>query len=185
MASKNSKLIEAVRSFAQERYSNHEFNWEHHIVPVVKYSLILAKRCKADEEIVEIAALLHDITRIEGDKGTHHITGQAVTEELLKKLGYPQQKIDHVKQCIFTHRGAYLMDKGSPEAECVASADAMAHFDGTFLLFYHYMKKIGSVDAAKDKVLKKLERSWAKMMPEARKLVKNKYDSARLLLEAL
>lgn len=34
--------------------------WGHHIVPVVKFSKMLAKKLGADKEIVELAALLHD-----------------------------------------------------------------------------------------------------------------------------
>lgn len=33
--------------------------WRYHILPVVKYAKILARKLNADEETVEIAALLH------------------------------------------------------------------------------------------------------------------------------
>jgi uncharacterized protein len=34
--------------------------WDYHIIPVVRHSLVLGKKLKADLEVLELAALLHD-----------------------------------------------------------------------------------------------------------------------------
>jgi uncharacterized protein len=78
-----------------------------HFVPMVKYAKKLAKRLKADEEVVEIAAWLHDVGSIIYGRDNHHITGAKIAEEKLKELGYPpEKKIELVKKCILNHRGS-------------------------------------------------------------------------------
>ena len=52
-----------------------EEDWKYHIVPVVEYAKKLAKILKVDEEIVELAALLHDI----GQVGNYPFINQAET----------------------------------------------------------------------------------------------------------
>jgi uncharacterized protein len=80
--------------------------WTHHILPVMKYSKIMAKKIGADEEIVEIAALIHDYA---GSKDynlyeNHNLHGAKLAEEVLKNLNCPQEKIEVVKQRILSHR---------------------------------------------------------------------------------
>lgn len=38
--------------------------WTHHILHVVKYAKLMAKKLNADTEVVEIASLLHDYASI-------------------------------------------------------------------------------------------------------------------------
>jgi len=48
---------------------------------------MLTSKTGADEEIVEIAALLHDIASIKyNDVENHHISGAKEAERILKKL---------------------------------------------------------------------------------------------------
>lgn len=156
---------------------------EQHIASVRKYALILAEKLNADAEVVEIAALLHDITVLKGD-AYHHITGAVKAEKMLKKLKYPKDKIGQVKHCIQSHRGSQNVKRETVEAECVASADAMAHFDNVpALLYLVYVKKKMGITDGKEWIKKKLEKSWAKLIPEAKALVQEKYDAAKTLLE--
>lgn len=75
------------------------------------------------------------------------------------------------------------MKRETVEAEILASADAMAHFDNIpSLLFLAYSVKKMSVNEGKTFVLEKLNRSFAKMMPVAKKMVKIKYDYAGEML---
>ena len=112
--------------------------WETHLLPVIKYAKMLALKRDADVEIVEIAALLHDIASISNPKEVkeHHVHGQRYAQEILSKLDYPTEKIKKVQHCIYTHRGSHKILKETDEAECVADGDAMAHFDSLYSLFY-------------------------------------------------
>lgn len=89
-------------------------------------------------EIVIIAAWLHDIASITDYSlyEQHHIYGMQIAEDILSELSYDCKKINRVKQCIFHHRGSVLLEKSSPEEQCIADADAVSHFDNVPSLLY-------------------------------------------------
>jgi uncharacterized protein len=159
--------------------------WTHHIVPVVQNSRQLAKLLGADEEIVEIAALLHDFASVK-DKNLykdHHLNSAIEAEKILQSFDYPAEKIAAVKHCIETHRGSIAEQRRSIEAECMASADAMAHIQNVPALLYSAFTLRGmDIEEGIYWLRKKLERSWNKMIPEAQQLVKQKYDAASKIL---
>jgi len=150
---------------------------------VLKYSRILAKKLNADLEIVEIAALLHDIGLISGLRENHHITGSEIAEKKLKELGYDEDKIKKVKHCIFSHRGSRDIFRESVEAQIIADADSMCHFDDIKGLFYvcYGVSKLNQNEAGK-KVYEKLINSYNKLSDEAKEIVKPKFEAAKLLL---
>jgi len=155
-----------------------------HISNVVKFSKLLAQKLNADEEIVEIAAWLHDWGSLIGRYEDHHIAGAEEAERILKNFNYPQEKIEKVKHCILAHRGSKDIKRESIEAEIVASADAMAHFADIPDLFHlgYSTKKLSYEDGIKF-VKEKLERSWNKIMPEGKEIIKEKYKAALKILE--
>jgi putative nucleotidyltransferase with HDIG domain len=158
--------------------------WRHHIIPVIKFSKILAKNLGANKEIVELSALLHDVGSIKGDRKNHHISGMKEAEKILKKFDYPQEKIEKIKHCIYTHRGSKKIKRESIEAECLASADVMAHFKDLPSLF-HLVFKIFKMDTDEgmDYLRGKIERDWQKLIPQAKKLVKKEYKAIKLILK--
>lgn len=152
--------------------------WSHHIVFVAKYAKQLAEKLGADSEIVEIAALLHDYAGIKdiAMAEEHHIYGAVEAERILNEFHYPQAKIQSVMDCILTHRGSVPMKRLTREAECIASADAMAHiFQVPSLLHLAYVKHGLRIDEGKEWVLKKIERSMNKLCPEAKEMVHEHY----------
>lgn len=155
-----------------------------HIVPMVKYSKQLAKKIGADEEIVELAAWLHDIGSLKGDYENHHISGAKYAEDFLKRLNYPRDNIEKIKHCIIAHRGSVKIKRETIEAECIASADGMSHFDNivSLLNLALVIRKL-DVENARIFAINKLQSFWDKMIPEAREIVKEKYESAMILLE--
>src|SRR5215831_3874319 len=100
--------------------------WTHHIVYVVEYGRLLAEQLGADAEIVELAALLHDYASIKNEAlyQDHHLHGPLEAEHILRELRYPEEKIHAVKQCIASHRASIETERVTPEAVCLASADA-------------------------------------------------------------
>ena len=152
--------------------------WSHHIVYVVKCAKQLAERLGADPEIVEVAALLHDYAGIKNSSMAeeHHIHGAVEAERILVEFGYPQDKIQRVKDCILTHRGSVPMTRLTQEAECIASADAMTHvFQVPSLLHLAYVTHGLGIDEGTGWVLKKIERSMAKLCPEAKEMIHERY----------
>lgn len=158
--------------------------WQFHILSVVKYAKKMANKISADEEMVEIAALLHDYAGIKDYKmyEDHHIHGAQLAEEILKKFNYPQNKIEKVKYCILSHRGSKVVQKLTKEALCVADADSMAHFDSVSSLLYlaFFSHKLDIVQA-NDWLAQKLERSWKKLSPQAKEIIRDKYEASKIL----
>lgn len=159
--------------------------WSHHIVFVKKYGGFLAEKYGADKEVVEIAALLHDYASIKDYSLTknHHLHSASEAEKLLKSLGYPEEKISAIKDCIMTHRASVSIKRKSVEAICLASADAMAHIDQIpSLLYLAFVQHKMSIDEGIAWVTEKLERSWKKLCPFAKEIIEEKYVAAKTLL---
>jgi uncharacterized protein len=155
--------------------------WTHHILKVVMIGKKFTEQFGADPEIVEIAALLHDYAGIKDHSlhKEHHIRGAIEAEKILKDLNYPEQKIEAVKHCIKNHRGSVPGKRGTPEAECLASADAIAHIENVPSLFYlAYARFDMGIEDGEDWIRKKLNRTWKKINPEIKYLVEEKYKSA-------
>jgi len=159
--------------------------WTHHITQVVKNGKLLAEIFKADLEIVEIAALLHDYASVKDEAlyKDHHIHGQIEAEKILRNFNYPEEKIAAVKHCIAAHRGSVPMERKSAEAECIANADAMTHIEQVPSLLHsaYVLKKMGIDDGAKW-VRSKLERSWNKLTFQVQERIREKYESALKIL---
>jgi uncharacterized protein len=181
-------IVEQIRKFVEEEckkptskygYEPYEF----HFIPVYNYATELAKRLGADIEVVQIAALLHDIGSIIEGRENHHITGAKIAEQKLKELKYDKNKIELVKKCILNHRGSVKANKESKEEQIIADADSMSSFDnlpGIFKAAFVYENK--NQGEAKKSVKTKLANCYEKLSPEAQKIIKPKYDAAMLLL---
>jgi uncharacterized protein len=182
------EMVEIVRKHVLEKYSQRKdyqgmITYDVHVKYVVEYAKELAKKLNANEEIVEIAALLHDIGRIDGSNENHHEIGAEYAEKFLREQKYDEKKISIVKNCILAHRGSVHIKKETIEAECVASADAMAHFGNIpAILYWAYVFLGKDIEEGKAMVKSKLERSFKKMIPEAQDIVREKYESAMRIL---
>ncbi|MBU2052961.1 MAG: HD domain-containing protein [Nanoarchaeota archaeon] len=179
--------IDEVRKIAKEKYDKSDYHY--HILPVVKNALLLADKLKADKEVIEIAAWLHDIGRAISrndfeKENEHHIVGEKESIKILNKLGYEKDFIRKVSHCVLTHRGRKEPDPETIEAKIVSSADAMAHFDTFLDLFRFFLTTEESFEKAVIGVEAKINRNWnKKMIPEAKEMVKDKYDAIILLIK--
>lgn len=158
----------------------------YHIVAVVKNGELLAQRYNADQEIVMIAAWLHDIASITDYDlyKEHHIHGAEIAYTLLSKLSYDEKKIARVQECIRNHRGSVCLEKNSIEELCVADADAISHFDSVpSLLYLAYVERQMSIDEGIKFVKGKLERSFNKLSADSKEYFKDKYKRVLEVLE--
>ena len=174
------KVREIVKSEAQPG------DWQYHQLIVVKYAKLLAKKLDADMELAELGALLHDIGRIRHGSKDHDITGIPEAEKILEKVGYSQEVIDEIKHCVEFHRGNKNIPKKALVAEIVANADAMAHFDVMPRIFHKSVFNLEFPETVRW-FKEKVKRNWEKKLtlPEARKMVKEKYKAIVLLLETV
>lgn len=181
------KVREYVINVAKSKNNFYTYTaYEYHIKVVVERALELALRYNADMEIVEIAALLHDIASIT-DKSyyeEHHIIGAKLAEELLVSLNYPLDKIERVKQCILNHRGSVLKNKTTIEEICIADADALSHIYSVPSLFYlEFSTKKLSIEDANEHLKAKLTRSYNKLSDDSKRIYKEKFNKTMSIFE--
>jgi uncharacterized protein len=152
---------------------------------LVKHAVDLAKKLKADIEVVALGAWLHDIGSIIHGRENHHITGAKIAGEKLRELGCPEEKIKHVQKCILNHRGSQDMPRLSIEEQIVAEADVMSNFDNISGLFNAALCYEGKTqEEAKISVREKLQRKWKQLhFEDSKKLMKEKYDALMLVLK--
>ena len=185
-----SKIIQEIRKFVQvecrKPTSKYGYGpYTDHFMPMVEYGKKLARELKADVEIVELAGWLHDIGSIVYGRVDHHMTGAKIAEEKLTKLGYPKEKINKVKDCIYSHRGSQRIKPKTVEAQIIVEADTLSAFDclwGLFECAYVYEKL--SRKEAKKSVRQKLENKWEQLrFKKSKEMIKPKYKAAMLLLK--
>lgn len=185
-----SKIRDEVKSLVRTacfspRNKFTETVWSYHIVPVVNHSLALGKKLKADREVLELAAYLHDYAGVKDFKlyEEHHYHGANLAEKILTELKYDQGKIELIKECILSHRGSVVLRKKSLEARILASADAMSHITEGADMFYlvYGVHRFKTAEGAAW-LEKKLARSWRKIMPEGREMIRDDYRDFKKLL---
>jgi len=124
--------LEQIKQFAkkyleQEKCSAHNMD---HVMRVYVNALKLAENEDVDLEVIKIAVLLHDIGGIKERNDLtgntcHAVESAKLAEPFLKELGYPQDKIDHIKDCIISHRYRTQNKPKSLEAKIVFDADKL------------------------------------------------------------
>lgn len=183
------KKIELVRKFVKNKFD--EEDWKYHILLVVFYAKKLAKHYKVNMETVEtveLAALLHDIGRTDQkNDDMHHVVGVPVAETILKKFHYSEKTIEEVKHCILSHRTSTGPKPKTMVAKIVANADAMAHFDAIPVLIYWRAVNRGNLETILQWINNKIQKDWDKKinLPEAKRIAKNKYKAAKLILKSM
>jgi uncharacterized protein len=123
-----SEIVQAVENIVREKLkgdsSGHDF-W--HIQRVRKTAFLLASTERADAFVVELAALLHDISDWKFNNGDDTV-GPRLAGEILTSLEVSTATIDHVVRIIATtsFKGANVPDEmDSLEGRCVQDADRL------------------------------------------------------------
>lgn len=106
-------IVEAAAAYARETYPAGD--WPH-ITDVVTHGRWLARQTGADEEVVTLAAYLHDISRATMGPQEHNVKSAEIAREWLSERGYPAERIQLVAQAIVAH----MRPAVGPERESVA-----------------------------------------------------------------
>ena len=183
-----SEAIYEIRKFVLEKCEQHKKNpqfghydyWNDHIVRVVHHAVELAKQYGADVEIVELGALLHDVSMPSeyGDRGEHHVYSAEMAEKLLTQLNYPKDKMNRVIKCVFNHPGRNWRLRETIEETCIADADALAHFDRIPSLFSlaYGIHKMGLVEG-REHVKERLVGDYKGLSSQTKQLFKVRYEA--------
>ena len=123
---KMKKIENFAKGFFEGASGCHDWR---HVERVRNLALRIAKEEKADEKIVEAAALLHDIGRKEEmeSKGSicHAEKGAIVARDILEKLGIDQESIEAIAHCIASHRYRKGNIPETLEAKVIFDADKL------------------------------------------------------------
>jgi|SRR3989344_780033 len=178
-------MINKIKSMILNLCEGHDWPWKEHIEAVVHYSKLLAEKTGADEEIVEVAAWLHDITKIKTGEKNHEVSSSEEAGKILEGFGYPADKIKKVKRCILAHPSDKEPAPETKEEKILFAADGLSHFD-MFLAHARssFVQRNLSVDEARERLIKKYGKFWRKVniMPEAAEIAKPKYNAIKLIL---
>ena len=92
-----------------------------HVRRVVQIATFLAEKEKADIELVQAGALLHDVGWTVGQP--HNETGAKLAGEILRELGYPEEKSVKVVRIVLCHPIDFRSKLETLEEKVVWDAD--------------------------------------------------------------
>ncbi|MDD5463912.1 MAG: HD domain-containing protein [Candidatus Moranbacteria bacterium] len=124
------ELIEKIEKEAKTYFVNASgcHDWSH-VDRVKKLALRIGKQEKADLQIIEIAALLHDIGRKEEMKAKglfcHAEAGAKTARKLLKKYSLTTDQVENIVHCIEAHRYRNAHIPNTIEAKILYDADKL------------------------------------------------------------
>jgi uncharacterized protein len=180
MSEIENKVLDYVKeriAWHKETSEDHYDFWEQHIKYVYKEAIKLAKEYDADEEIVRLGALLHDIALINmvGTRQEHNVNGKIIAEEVLTNFDYPKEKMDRVLGCVLHHRSG--KEAENIEEICVADADVLAHFDNVALLFdVMYTLRHLELAEVREQIALYIEKDFNDLSPKTREGFKERYE---------
>ncbi|MFB6153581.1 MAG: HD domain-containing protein [Halodesulfurarchaeum sp.] len=132
-----------------------------HILNVVKLGTQIARKEGADEDVVRVAALFHDIAKLDADQDVHAEEGARVAREYLESHGdYPPSFTDQVCRAIENHSHQGDLEDVSLETRCLIEADLLDKVgaNGTALMLLRMGYEARTHMDAADMVQRVLER---------------------------
>lgn len=123
------KKIEKIKAIVEENLSCSAHDMAH-VMRVYNLCLRLVKGKKVNMQVLEAAALLHDIARVKEDndktgKIDHSIEGAKMAGPILKNLDFSDEKTKHIQECIVSHRYKTENKPKTIEAKILFDADKL------------------------------------------------------------
>jgi putative nucleotidyltransferase with HDIG domain len=118
------KIEKFARKYCKRDPDNNAEFWSH-VQIVRKFAGRLAEIEGADKQVVEIAALLHDIGRHKGRKD-HHTRGYEIANNFFEGIDLPEKRKNLILKCILKHRARFHSEDNELEVKIVQSADTLA-----------------------------------------------------------
>ncbi|MGQ5516648.1 HD domain-containing protein [Halococcus saccharolyticus] len=122
------ETIATVRDCAQNYFegASPSHDWYHVQRVEGLAETLLTERSDANEQVLRLATLLHDIGRMREDQGQiddHAIWGAKEADTILSDVGLEQTKIEQVNHCIRVHRYSNDIEPKTVEAKLLCDAD--------------------------------------------------------------
>ena len=170
----------SARFEEQTKGTKDEYNiYREHIQYVYKYVVLLSKDKNVDKEVLELSALLHDIsmTDMTLDRSRHNEFGADIAEQLLRESNYPEDKVQLVKKCILNHSKRRSEYRTTEEEQILVDADGLSHFDAIKKLYSLPSLVMGlSEEDSVRFVQDKLTGDYNELSDGLKYLVKDKYE---------
>ncbi len=184
-----SQIVEKMRQEIMDRsarFEEHtkgtkdEYNiYREHVQYVYKYVVMLSEGKNVDGEVLELAALLHDISMTDWtlDRSRHNEFGAEIAEQLLRENDYPEDKTQLVKKCILNHSKRRQEYRTTEEEQILVDADGLSHFDviGKMYSLPSMVMGLNEEESVRF-VQNKLTGDYEELSDDLKCLVKEKYD---------
>ncbi|MCU4741458.1 HD domain-containing protein [Halobacteria archaeon AArc-m2/3/4] len=150
-------------------YPWHSAEYRHnHILNVVGLAERIARKEGADIDVTRVAALFHDVAKLEADQELHAEAGARVAREYLQSRGeFPESFVSQVCRAIEQHSYQGDLEDVSLETQCLIEADLLDKIgaNGTALMLLRmgyeartHMESDQMVDRVLDRGLKAANR---------------------------
>lgn len=183
-------LIEEIRKYVIERSEayretseDHYDFWNEHIRYVYQEALSLAKEYGADETVVALGALLHDIALIEktGSRKDHHLNGKLLSNEILDRFHCSGDLKDRALGCVLNHRSS--KNAQNIEELCVCDADCLAHLDNIPMLFNAAFNRDGvSLNEVRAWMRDSLEHDYNDLSERTKEAFRDRYNTIKRIV---
>ncbi len=192
MNDRSKKLEKLVRSLYEGRREGRDewcdWLYENHVFVVAKNALFLARKYGGDIDLAFAGAILHDIADVSISRfsDNHEELSLNIAEGAMIEAGFSDSDRAIVLEDILPkHSCRGDMRPLTLEGKIVASADAIAHIDTDFYLFFavNNFKNGGDFEALKAKLRAKLDRDFNSklMFNDEKNFYKTKYENFKQL----
>jgi len=126
LVGERTKLVELIERLIKLIMPPNPCHGVDHVLRVRDLALTIAEKVRepVDREVLELAALLHDIGRLSTE--TNHAERSAeIARILLELAGYPRDKIDMVVNATLAHSYTSRVEAVSIEAKILSDADKL------------------------------------------------------------
>lgn len=128
MPTKGLKIVENVERDVRKELSCSAHNLDHSLRVFRLCKLIAKNYPEVDLEVLELAALLHDIGSViecadASGKTDHALEGSKMALPILSEQGLSKEKIKHIQDCILSHRFKTANKPKTIEAKILFDAD--------------------------------------------------------------
>jgi uncharacterized protein len=107
-------------------YPWHSAEYRHnHILNVVELAEEIAEKEGADVDVTRVAALFHDIAKLDAEQDVHADEGARVAREYLEARDYPQSFVDAVCKSVAEHSYQGDLADLPLETRCLVEADLL------------------------------------------------------------
>jgi len=120
------RIVDLVEELVKKLYPRDMVHGLDHVLRVRDLALRIGEEVPepVDREILELAALLHDIGRISGDEG-HARRSAEIARIVLELANYPRDRIERIAEAIQAHSFSEGFKPGSIEAKVLSDADKL------------------------------------------------------------